>query len=96
VIPHALIGGIVAERVARWIYLIIYAGLGPAVSERVAVEFPKGEPAHLSTGVPLNTTAWAVMFLIVRVPVFAVVTIGLTHLVEDLGAALSGKSREEL
>jgi hypothetical protein len=88
IIPNAFIGAIVAERVAKWIYIVAYVGLRPAISGRVTVEFARDAPAHLSTGAMLNTTTWAVIFLTVQVPVFAVTTIGLTHLIEDFGALL--------
>jgi hypothetical protein len=87
-IPNAFIGAIVANRAAKLLYAMLYAGIPAAISGRAMLLFPDRGSAHLSNGLPLNTIAWGAMWVFVQLPVFALVIIGLTHLAENLGEVM--------
>jgi len=92
--PNAFLGAIVAERVAKFVYILIYCGMSAAVHEEVTLEFSKNALAHLSNGVPVNSATWGAMLLLLQVPIFAVVTTGLIHLAENIGELLQGNRSE--
>jgi len=95
VFPNAVIASIMGKRVAEFIYLAIYVGLGPALSHEVAVTFPKEGPAQLSNGELLDNRVWAALMTFVMFPLFAVGTLGLTYLAEHVGRLVEVRRREK-
>ena len=94
VFPNGIIASIMGKLAAEFIYLAIYAGLGPALRQEVAVTFPKEGPAQLSNGELLHTRVWAALMVFVIFPLFAVGTIGLTYLAEQVGRLVEVRRRE--
>jgi hypothetical protein len=83
--PSGIIASMMGKLAAEFVYLAIYAGLGSALSHEVAVTFPKEGPAQLSNGELLHNRVWAALMIFVLFPLFAVGTIGLTYLAEQVG-----------
>jgi len=95
VFPNAVIASVMGKRVAEFIYLAIYVGLGPALSHDVAVIFPKEGPAQLSNGDLLHNRVWAALMTFVLFPLFVVGTLGLTYLAEHVGRLVEVRRREK-
>lgn len=95
VFPNAVIASVMGKRVAEFIYLAIYVGLGPALSHEVAITFPKDGPAQLSNGELLHTRVWAALMTFVMFPLFVVGTLGLTFLAEHVGRLVEVRRREK-
>jgi hypothetical protein len=85
VFPNALIASQLGRRAVEFLYVAIYAGLHAALNHEVSVTFPKGGPAQLSNGLPLDNRVWSGMGFFVLFPLFAFGTIGLTYLAEQVG-----------
>jgi hypothetical protein len=94
VFPNGIIASIMGKLAAEFIYLAIYAGLGPALSHEVAVTFPREGPAQLSNGDLLHTRVWAALMTFVMFPLFAVGTIGLAYLADQVGRLVEVRHRE--
>lgn len=85
VLPNALIAAWTGRMAAEFVYLAVFLGSGAAWDHDVAVTFPREGPSQLSNGEPLDNRAWSALMLLVEFPVFAVGTIGLTYLAEQVG-----------
>jgi hypothetical protein len=94
VFPNGIIASVMGKLAAEFIYLAIYAGLGPALCHQVMVTFPREGPAQLSNGELLHTQVWAALMIFVIFPLFAVGTIGLTYLAEQVGRLVEVRRRE--
>lgn len=95
VFPNAIIASLMGKRVAEFIYLALYVGLGAASGHEVAVTFPKEGPSQLSNGELLDNRLWSGLMLFVQFPLLAVGTIGLTCLAEQVGRLVEVRRRKK-
>jgi hypothetical protein len=95
VFPNAMLASVMGRLVAEFLYLAIYMGFGPALTHEVAVLFPRDGPAQLSNGELLHTRVWAALRIFVMFPLFAVGTIGLTYLAEQIGRLIEVRRPEK-
>lgn len=93
VFPNGILASLMGKLTAEFIYLATYVGLGPAMTHEVTVTFPKEGPAQLSNGALLHTRVWAALTIFVMFPLFAVGTIGLTYLAEQVGRLIQVRRR---
>lgn len=85
VFPNAFLASRMGMLVAQFIYLLLFVGPHAAVTHSVSLVFPKAGPTQLSDGTLLNNHAWSALMLLVQFPLFAIGTLGLTHLAEYVG-----------
>ena len=95
VFPNAFIASRLGWRVAEFIYLALYAGTGAALTHEVEVTFPREGPAQLSNGDLLHNHVWAALMILVMFPLFAVGTVGLTYLAEQVGRLIEARRRKK-
>ena len=85
VFPCAFVAMQMGRLTAEFIYLVHYIGFDAALNHDVVVTFPKEGPAQLSNGDLLNNRVWSALMYFVQFPLFALGSVGLTYLAEQVG-----------
>ena len=93
VFPNGIMASRMGWRVAEFIYLAAYVGPDAALTHRVTVTFPREGPSQLSNGELLHNRVWGALMILVMFPLFAIGTMGLIYLAEQVGRLVEVRRR---